>query len=319
MQVGMTPNEQVNLPRHEQWRLEYRRRPYLAEASDSALDQRFKDVINNLATLTYEGKVGILPIGPEGIPWMILFTHILEEYERRKLNYPSGEDMPFPKPTATDLPKSVAALEKIQMPHRGQALVKLGKRNHMQELYEIGKIRISPAASYSDPSLNFAMRDDELKIEQITPGSEVTLTYQDQRSGEQRTTKPIGEVIYTNSLATNYFVYCMSHTLSYRLFDDFEADSCVIIREPEVFGSRFLEVVKTHLPDWLDWNQEVEYIDPYLHRKEEIDLVFSKHFRYWYQQEYRFSWLPGTGAQTNLEAFFVELGSLKEISEFVSL
>ena len=62
---------------------------------------------------------------------------------------------------------------------RGQALVKLGKRIHMQELCESGRIRIAPARLYSDPSLNYAIGDDELTFDRYMLGAEVTITFLD--------------------------------------------------------------------------------------------------------------------------------------------
>ena len=319
METGMTSDPQTPLARHEIWRFQYRQRPYLKDASDDALAQRLKDVMNNVSTLTPEGKIGLLPIGPDGERWMVLFTHVHEEYVSRGAFPPILSDMPFPQPTAPDLPKSVVALKKIKMPNPGQNLIKLGKRAHMQELYEHGRVRIAPASSYSDSSLNYVVKDDELKFERVIPGSEVTITFTDRQTGEPKNVKPIGEVTNTISLATNYYIYCMTHILDYRLFDDFGADSCVIIREPAAFCTRLQDAMQTRLPDWLDWNQPVDYIDPYLHREKNFDFIFSKHFRFWYQQEYRIAWIPERGGRTHLEPFFVELGSLEQISEIVSI
>lgn len=319
MRDGSTSEAQTRLSRHEVWRLQYRQRPYLKGASDDALAQRLKDIMNNLSTLTPEGKIGLLPIGPDGIRWMTLFTHVHEEYVSRGSIPPSLAGMPFPKPTALNLPESVLALRKVEIPNPGQALIKLGKRAHMQELYEAGRIRIAPARSYSDPSLNHAMGDDELKLDQFSPGAEITITFLDKQTGEPKVTKPIGDVTNTTTLATNYYVYCMTRSLEYRLFDDFESDACVIVRNPEIFSSRLISVMKEKLQDWLDWSQPVRYIDPYLDPKRDLDLVFSKHFRFWYQQEYRFAWIPNKGARNCLEPIFVELGSLEQISDLIFL
>ena len=215
-----------HLPRHEIWRLGYRRERYLIHASDDALDQRFKDVFNNLLTLTPKGQIGILPMTTDGERWAKLFPHLLEEYKLRERGLPPAGDAPFVKPTAPDLPRST----KIEMPGAGRALIKLGKRIHMQELQEKGRIRIAPAASYDDPSLNPAIRDDELKFDQTIPGTEVRLIPRDKETGDPKDAINIlGDMTVSMELATNYYVYCMTHTLSHRLFGDFDADSCVII------------------------------------------------------------------------------------------
>ncbi|MDE0345075.1 MAG: hypothetical protein OXI66_04725 [Boseongicola sp.] len=299
--------------------MQYRRRPYLAQASKEALEQRLKDIMNNMATLTPAGKIGLLPIDTDGIHWMTLFTHVLEEYTRRNATLPALPEMPFPRPTGPDLPKSALALEGTEMPKPGKALIKLGKRTHMTELFEFGCIRVAPAGSYSDPSLNYAVSDDELKLDRVLPGSEVTLSFQDQETGEPRTAKPISDVTITTSLESNFYVYCMTDTLTYRLFDDFEADACVIIHDPATFQTRFLDAMEKRLPEWADWNQAVEYIDPYLHQREVSNLAFSKHFRYWYQREYRFAWMPEKRRHSSLAPIFVQLGSLDQISELVCL
>lgn len=267
MHDGSTSDTSTSVSRHEVWRLQYRQRPYLRDASDDALAQRLKDVMNNLSTLTPEGKIGVLPVGTDGIRWMTLFTHVHEEYVSRGSFSPNLADVTFPKPTAPNLPKSILSLRKVEIPKPGKALIKLGKRVHMQELYEFGRIRIAPARSYSDPSLNYAIGDDELNLVRVMPGAEVTITFLDKQTGEPRSAKPIGDVTNTITLETNYYVYCMTHTLNYRLFDDFESEACVIVRDAEKFSIRLLNAMQEKLPNWVDWNQSVQYIDPYLHPK----------------------------------------------------
>ena len=307
------------LTRNELWRLQYRQRRYLKQANEDALSQRLKDVIANLTTLTPDGKIGVLPTDSDGVPWMTLFTHLHEEYLLRGQQLPPRAGLHIPTPTAPGEPPPSAALNGMLLPRPRQALVKLGKRAYMQDLFERGRIRLVPASSYSDPSLNHAIRDDELKLDRVMPGSETTITFWDEETSMPQRVKPIGDVTSTVSLATDYYVYCMTHNLSYRLFDDFEADACVIIRDPKAFYSRFQGAVQAKLSGWLDWNRPVQYIDPYLHNERDVNLIFSKHFRHWYQQEYRFAWIPENGGRNDLEPIEFELGSLKEISELVLL
>lgn len=309
---------QTTLTRQELWRLQYRNRPYLRNASDDVLVQRLKDVMNNLATLNQDGKIELLPIGPEGIYWMTLFTHLHEEHESRRASPPLLSDMPFPKPTAPRPARSALTIKNKQS-KTGQALAKLGKLAHMQALYEAGQIRIAPALSYSDPSLNYAMNDDEMRFDRVMPGSEVTITFLDKQTSELKNVKPIGDVTDTTSLKTNFYVYCMTHRLSHRLFDDFEADACVVFHEPMALIEKLEDSMREALPGWIGRNQEVQYIDPYQHPNKSVDLVFSKHFRFWYQQEYRFSWLPEKCGREHLEPINIELGSLEKISELCCL
>ena len=317
----MITSRRTKLSNHEVWRLQYRQRRYLRDASEDTLAQRLKDVMNNLSILTPEGKIGPLPVDTDGIYWMTLLTHIHEEYVFRNAYPPVLSEMPFPEPTASDVPKAVSALADIEVPRPGHALIKFGKRGYMQQLYESGRIRVAPASSYLDSSLNHAIADDELRLDQFMAKQEVTFTYSDKTTGELKNSKPASDVTVTTNLSTDFYMYCMACTTDIRLFDDFEADACVIVLEPTAFATRLYAAVRRELPDWTGQHQRVDYVDPYLSSRDNINLFFSKHFRYWYQQEYRFAWIPHPekGGCDSLQPIFIELGPLKKISELVLL
>ena len=249
--------------------------------------------------------------------WVCLFIHLQEEYKSRKKEPLS---ITYTSPTKAQ----ILALEKYQSIKPGQALIKFGEYDHMRNLFENGKFKIAPASSYSDPSLNHAIYDNELMLDQYIRGEEVWFKYPDKKSGEIKNMKPVGDVAISTGLKTDYYVYCMTHTLKDRLFNDFSADSCVIIRDLSEFSNRLEAAVQSQLSDWSMCSRSVEYIDPYdaglrLSENPTLDLFFSKHFRYWYQQEYRFVWIPITCMPNNLEPFQIELGSLSKIAELVDL
>lgn len=58
------------------------------------------------------------------------------------------------------------------------------------------------------------------------------------------------------------------------------------------------------------------YYDPYT--TPQIVPIFNKNFRYLYQNEYRFAWTVPEG-ERSLKEFFVELGPLHDIAEFLEL
>jgi len=93
-------------------------------------------------------------------------------------------------------------------------------------------------------------------------------------------------------LESDHWLYCVSSSLAPRLFVDYNADACVIIRD----RSRFAEMLRdaslkklsgTRICDWT-----VEYVDPVLPKSFPAAVAFSKHFRYEYQSEHRFCWFP---------------------------
>lgn len=68
------------MKRHEMWRGQYRSRRYIEHLTDDEVRQRAKDVFLNMLVITEEAKIGLPPINPESTCWMILWTHVLEEF-----------------------------------------------------------------------------------------------------------------------------------------------------------------------------------------------------------------------------------------------
>ena len=60
------------------------------------------------------------------------------------------------------------------------------------------------------------------------------------------------------------------------------------------------------------------YIDPIIPSTTNIDVPMSKHFRYEYQNEYRFVWKP-VKPMANLPYVDLELGSLESFAELIVL
>ena len=298
------------------WQAHYQQRRYLKSATSDQLTERSKDLCANLATLSRESRLVFPSSGAVKDYWLWLFIHVQEEYKSRK------EEPPFITYTSPTK-EQILALEKYQSIKPGQALIKFGKYDHMRNLFENGKLMISPASSYSDSSLNRAIYDNELMFDQYIRGEEVCFNYPDKQSGEIKNMKPVGDVHISTGLKTDYYVYCMTHTLKDRLFNDFSADSCVITRDVSEFTNRLKAAVQSQLSGWSIYSDSVEYIDPYdadLRLSDPtLNLFFSKHFRYWYQQEYRFVWIPSTCMPNNLEPFQIELGSLRRLAELIDL
>ncbi len=98
--------------RHELWRQQYRLSGrYMQHLKEEELQQRARDVFNNLIQLNHEPKIS-LPVPREGEKWMILWTHVLEEFVIRFGPFPSGFENGFMKnmripDTASTLAKRV--------------------------------------------------------------------------------------------------------------------------------------------------------------------------------------------------------------------
>jgi hypothetical protein len=274
-----------------------------------------------MTTLTRDGMTSVLPPEPNGKYWYELFEHVQEEYRRRGGRPPSEflKGAQVPLSTHPISSAAIEAMQKVSVPRDGAYLVKFGRRDHMVELREYGRLKISPAGAYSDPSLNSAIRDNELALSTFGLQPEVRIEVLDPKTGQLHAMKPIGNLTYTSRPKNDYYVYCMGSSLDPRLFADFDYDACVIVRDYREFERRLSENMAQRLPGWLGAAGPVNYVDPFNCSQNDTNVFFGKHLKYWYQREYRCAWVPTNLPIPSLKPLLVELGSMREISEIVVL
>ncbi len=299
------------MKRHEFLRQQYRLRRYMKHLKEDDLQQRTKDVFNNLTLLTEESKISLPKLSIETEKWMILWTHVLEEFVIRFGPYPSGfttgfmKDIRIPDPRSPLSPKAANAVKTTSFP-QGDYLFKYGKLKYLQQTLNEKKIRISPASSYDDPSLNPAIRDEELELSICPLPSELKLKVYDGNTGEYKGDIQPENFVYTTRSITNYYVYCLSLSFAPRLFLDFDADACLVIRKPSEFQEMILSIFESKMQNWSGGGERVVYIDPLNWPTVDIDVFSSKHFRYAYQKEYRFIWLP-PHSEHDLDNIWIEV------------
>jgi hypothetical protein len=305
----------------QEWRAAYRANRYARHLSQDELDSRLRDLIVNIMVTSHKGLLGPR-LGPSGLKWMELFTHMLEELTLRHRPYPAGFTRDFLRPARiSELVGPLAQKAAQVLSHyegsTDDILVKYGKREFMTALLEHGQLRIQPASYFATVDHVGAMKDDELSLplsfalpdEQAAKLGLPSPEYLN-RSGEYRLDVDV-------QAPADYWLYCLAKTLEVRLFADFEADACVIIRDVDAFSRRLwqselgaaIEVKTAGL---------VGYIDPLL-PSTPIFVPFAKHFRYAYQEEYRFLWLPSALGQARLNSVDVALGSLEGLAELITL
>ena len=305
---------------HKLWRQQYRARRYLEHLKLEELVIRAEDVLTNNLTLNRELKVGLYPRDIEAGYWAKLFTDILEECVLRNMDHrqllAKVNRSIIPKYDLPGLENAIAKIKTTQL-ETDNYLIKYGQVRYLLPLLEKGEIRIAPASSYEDPSLNPAVRDSELELRLYSLPSEVSLVRVDAETGQD-----VGKIDFegyverTIESPTNYYVYCLSNMFSPKMFGDFEADSCLVIQRPREFVSLLSEKLKEKLPDWICEARLVNYIDPFSSEEFSPRLPFSKHFRYAYQKEYRVVWLPAT-AQKVLDPLFLQIGDLHSYCELI--
>jgi hypothetical protein len=287
--------------------------------SQDEIEERTRDIIANMSILSEQGKISLRGINPEGEYWMILWTDILEEMEIRGAGFRSEflTSAQLPIPTYPKLPKAKLALGSQSLPPMPY-LVKLGHQIFMERMISEGVIRVNPAASFNDASLNRTIRDDELSISVRKLPEDLSVDELREKVPSETLIPPQGfREVVVRSL-TNYLVYCMSFRYELRLFDDFQYDACVIVKNPKTFIARVQAKAAEKLPGWRLAVAPVSYIDPLNHGGALPDVFFCKHFRYAYQQEFRLGWLPPRKID-NLDPLDLRLGALDDLAELIVL
>ena len=167
------------------------------------------------------------------------------------------------------------------------------------DFIKCGRTHVSPASRYKDVESN-AVRDDELRLH-----------WYDKNLAFQKL-----EV-------QDYYALCLSSEYDYRLFCDFQSDSCVAIKDPLAFSTRLRNAIARHNNEHPDsriramYQCPVIYVDPFsLDPPETVaEVHFCKHFRFAYQTEFRY--VLTAVDERQLQPFFLELGSLEDIAEIV--
>jgi hypothetical protein len=303
--------------------LEYARTRYLGLLSDEEVCARYRTLQIGLLDMDEEGY-----LEPNGwTKWSDKWVHTAMELTPRNLSLGDERckaDWSFVR-TPLVL-RAVAARSRRKLQWGKRVLVKYGSRRFLRAALEEGVIRISPASSYNDPSLNVARQDQELERQLIDSAFEMTATLGQIRNKLSKDDREAFSA--TIQSATDYYIFCLAAGYQLRLFDDFEADACLVITDPKRFVRQLFESAADKLPGWLCKCEFVRYIDPVqrLTGSEKIDReqfapFFCKDFRYSYQKEVRAAWVPPDPKAPchSLDHLFLNLGSLADYCEIIEL
>lgn len=311
------------LPRHIAQRRQYDSRHYARHLSQSELNRRIRDIFINLLRVNREAKIDIGPITPETEVWMEKWTHVLEEMQLRYGPFPGGftrdilHSEPFPN-FASDLASKAASALSSTGSKRGDVFIKFGKREFMERLYFEGALRIQAASYFAKTDHNGAVRDDELAINMCVVLSRDEVVKLVRNPQDVPIDAPDQRIEVGFRALGDYWLYCVTNAVEPRHFVDFDADSCVIIRDCSKFTQLLREATRSRMSGAEMQNASAAYVDPLLPTSPRIDVPFAKHFRYAYQDEYRFCWLPPTLVKqvTHVD---VQIGSLRDFSELIVL
>ena len=338
--VEETTDDRLGNERHAEWAREYGANPYCRHETREELHQRHEDIWVNTLVLKPSGRMGLTT----DENWYRLQQHVLTEMLRRGEpptpwnRHPRVlEARPF---FDGDLCRKAARVVSARGTGH-DVLVKYGKREHMEALFREGHVYLNSATSYNESAHNQAVRDDELAI--AFKGGYVRATrpmrfYHGAHPPSEsiadrgvgfRSVHELPELAadqyasMTIQMATDYWMFCLADLLDQRLFADFQADCCLIIRR-EPFVQRLLRAATFQLRN-LDRNcDRVEYVDPLgawptgVRVTRSMPIHLTKVFRYAYQREVRFAFLPRR-SQERLEPRSLWIKPVSDIAEFVPL
>jgi hypothetical protein len=311
------------LPRQMIWRQQYRANRYARHLSQSELNVRIRDIFLNLLKVDAEAKIGVGPITVELDKWSQKWTHVLEEMQLRHGSYPAGFTREilhaelFPNFASDLAEKGAKALSALGL-KRGDALIKFGKRKYMEMLFATGNLRIQPASFFSNPAHNGAVRDDELTRTMSVVLSRDEVVKLVRNPQDVPSNAPDQRVNVQFRSPTDYWLYCVTSSIEPRLFVDFDADACVIIRDRAEFTQMLRSAAEQALPGTVMQDAPASYIDPLLPQSARLFAPLIKHFGYSYQEEHRYCWLPRVPA-AKVSHFDLEIGDMTKISELVTL
>lgn len=311
------------MPQHMAWRRQYEERRYARHLSQPELNRRIRDVMLNMLRVNKDAKIDLGEITDEGVAWMEKWTHVLQEMQLRHGPYPAGftreilHSEPFPNFASELAGKAARRLASLGL-ENGKVLIKFGKRCYMEQLYEKGSLRLQPASYFARKDHNGAVRDDELSLELALVLSRDDVVKIVKNPQDVPVDAPDQRVNIRMHSPTDFWLYCVTTSVEPRLFVDFEADACVIIRDKEKFTKRLAAAAAANLSGAKMHNGPAIYVDPLLPKTAKLFVPLAKSFGYSYQAEHRFCWFPPQPAK-ELAPVDAELGGLQDFADLIVL
>ena len=307
---------------YEKWSAYYETNRYMEHLTDERVGERFKYLFENVLTLTDDGRIGCVQFGDRGAFLWELFQHVLVEQRLRKsgpmIGHIKDADIPTPRTEIGDQLLAASTEVSRYQPH----LLKFGQSKYLSDAANEGVLRVSLASTYSDSSMNAAQKDNEMELSQYLDPKEAKITTQ---AGE--VIEAVSTIDMTYMAETDYYVWCCSDQLDYRLFDDFGADCCLLIKDSFRFADDFEAAIKDQVSILDIGCGPVEYLDPVTHRsivhgnvsKKQPFVQAGKHIRYFYQNEYRLVVIPSETGNSLPDHLTIRIPDLPSYSKLVLL
>jgi len=305
------------LPKSDWWRLAYCKYPYLIGATQDEYNERFCDIFLNTTDLTEKGQISPAVGMEDDSYFMQKFTHLLEE-NRMYVDTIQRGRAPIVDYFANGTPIGVRLFQGARQPSN-PILVKYSKREYLEPMLREGRIRISPAAFYDSDGHIASIRDAETHRPIKIP------TFRERLAGKtsvmvKGTTLNFNEKdLEINVEVPNYYMFCTSSWIYYRLPSDFNSDAALIIFDPDRFVRTVVSKFLAIEPLWKPVHGNIRYYDPYLETADLKVPEMSKHIRYAYQREHRIAFIRGDYAQREMGHIHLTIGDMRDYATLVTL
>lgn len=281
-----------NAYKPEFWEVNYQAYRYLRNLTNQSLCERYVAIHRNLKALSTSDRE-IIPV-----------QSFLSSWYWYKKEHQTRLEFALRNLVLPVIPKSVLSSKPVitpdyrpQSPNRADVLYRYGDASHLELMLYEGSIRLSPAGSYLNPNLGPVRSDDELNKHSYSPGEYIKIIKLD---GSE--SPVIGDLKRTKT-TSEYYTLCMSCDWDMELFEDFNANACVVIHDTNEFAARLKKSAESVIGDLFHYHNPVEY----------FDAAMSKDFRFAYQREYRYIWESIEGQLTS-DFKYLNLGSIEDIA-----
>jgi len=195
------------------------------------------------------------------------------------------------------------------------SLFRFSKRKHLEDFVNEGILCFGIATSYLEIKLTEAQRDNEQTRICIPDLKKTKFVINGSIAFKNVELKHTARDIHNNPL--QYYLMSFARIFDARLYEEFEADSCIEILDEEKFKQRLGTKLKKL--DYKGYLSDVAYYDPkqlqaFLDFK---DILFSKEIKYAYQEEFRIVLFPPALDNFKKERIKIKIGALEDICKFV--
>ena len=193
-------------------------------------------------------------------------------------------------------------------------LYRFSTRKYICDLMHKGDLCLNPATKYGEKGLSKGAFDpNELKFAQTLPDGIKFEAF----CGKTGKSKGILDVIKADPLIaeseTNYYVFCMTYNYLKSMYCEFEADTCLVIADPDKFINHVCKSIMKDLPGWFVNAGTVSYRSKkafYTLWPEYDDIFYGKETTsYTHQYEIRIVCVPPEPIKT-LSKKIINIGDL---------